>query len=604
MKQPAEAKSDAPARANEGKKRTAAAKVSSRRSLLRLSWPNPGNSRRAILGKFPIAAGEPGRQANAAHIVHVSFQDVEAEYRMLGLQQIPQSLDVPLPWNPTETEAESQELLKYFQEVASASLAIIGHEPIELGKLLVKIAVDGDSTSSQVVFRSIIAFAALHRHQVHTQAVQLKISALKTLGTASTSDAIGTAEAIQHIAAGMLLLSLEIHQASCTSGDWTWYLDGVKEVIRNANLDEDSDSPKLSMLLDWIYYHDVLSRFCLSHWKLEVVEAIPEPRRCLGSSVFRPPPTGLLQDAQIAVKRDSHVESPALVLTGLLAEVSATASSDLSDSASNSDKENFLKILEWRIRNLAVISSANESTGNGSVTELFRLAVLVYLNRAAEDALNSYKTTQKHVERAFSLITQMETCIRQFPLFIFGCEARSDDQRRAVLDLLSRTEKQQSSRSCNYVRIILQASWAQDDLADGEMEYRNPPDLLGFAQVSGFYGPGAWAAWFIVVIASWVHILFHNQHGNRKLDVNLWIYLLVLNWAAIDLFIQGRSIGLLYNANLTGEGDPWTQKAARVGAAMTVVFWGAFHGQTQLLVSAYGPYATTDITNGDFTLAN
>lgn len=62
--------------------------------------------------------------------------------------------------------------------------------------------------------------------------------------------------------------------------------------------------------------------------------------------------------------------------------------------------------------------------------------------------------------------------------------------------------------------------------------------------------------------------------ASQKLDVSLWVYLLALNWAAVDLIIHTRSIRLLYEANLAGEGDPWTRKAASIGATMTIVLWG------------------------------
>lgn len=121
-------------------------------------------------------------------------------------------------------------------------------------------------TLSTAVLQALLAFAALHRHDIYPQAVELKIAAIKTLRSAS-SDRMSAAEATRHVAAGMLLSSFEIHQASCTSGEWTWYLRGVKNVVRAAGLDalrpQDGD---LAVLLDWVYYHDVLARFSLRHW--------------------------------------------------------------------------------------------------------------------------------------------------------------------------------------------------------------------------------------------------------------------------------------------------------------------------------------------------
>ncbi|KAL2133151.1 hypothetical protein VTI74DRAFT_2812 [Chaetomium olivicolor] len=128
-----------------------------------------------------------------------------------------------------------------------------------------RIALAKNTASATALFRGILALSSLHRHGVHSQAIRLKISAIKALAAASGNpmDAI---EAMQHVAAGMLLCSFEIHQASCTSGDWTRYLCGAKHVIHAANLDELPHDADLAALLDWVYYQDVLARFSVRHW--------------------------------------------------------------------------------------------------------------------------------------------------------------------------------------------------------------------------------------------------------------------------------------------------------------------------------------------------
>lgn len=75
--------------------------------------------------------------------------------------------------------------------------------------MLIRIALAGETTSATAVHQSLLAFSALHRHDVHSQATELKISAIRALTVASKSE-IGTTEAIQHVAAGMLLCSYEV----------------------------------------------------------------------------------------------------------------------------------------------------------------------------------------------------------------------------------------------------------------------------------------------------------------------------------------------------------------------------------------------------------
>jgi hypothetical protein len=57
----------------------------------------------------------------------------------------------------------------------------------------------------------------------------------------------------------------------------------------------------------------------------------------------------------------------------------------------------------------------------------------------------------------------------------------------------------------------------------------DPPDLHGFSHVSGLYGPGAWSAWYLCIVGSWLG-LSRKISGSKKtgalgkLDLNLVTY--------------------------------------------------------------------------------
>jgi len=116
----------------------------------------------------------------------------------------------------------------------------------------------------------------------------------------------------------------------------------------------------------------------------------------------------------------------------------------------------------------------------------------------------------------------------------------------------------------------------------------SPPDLHGFALVSGLYGPGSWAGWFLCIIGSWTHLIVSHQNPHRrtrKLDANLWAYLAALNWAAADLIRHTATLRSLYDA--ASETEPWTKEVASVGAALTVVGWGSCHAHVQCCIAKY-----------------
>ena len=138
------------------------------------------------------------------------------------------------------------------------------------------------------------------------------------------------------------------------------------------------------------------------------------------------------------------------------------------------DYKGFLSVLDWRIRSTRVSCDhepEEKMTPTADtimlLTELYKLALLIYLERICGNVLSPVIKTNHHVEEAFAMLPRLGSCERQFPVFVVGCEARTDEQRAMVLDLISRTEVKSSSRSYQYVVNVLQAIWAQDDLAGG-----------------------------------------------------------------------------------------------------------------------------------------
>lgn len=103
--------------------------------------------------------------------------------------------------------------------------------------------------------------------------------------------------------------------------------------------------------------------------------------------------------------------------------------------------------------------------------ELCQLAALVYIERVAGSFLEDESRTNQSIERAFSIFVRLEACERMFPLLIFACEARNDDQRITILDLIARTQKNSPVRSLDLIKSMIQSIWVQDDLADQEIRY-------------------------------------------------------------------------------------------------------------------------------------
>lgn len=152
--------------------------------------------------------------------------------------------------------------------VASKSLATFGHDTTTLGNILVRTALQEETATATAVLQALLAFSSLHRYGLQSQALELKTAALGGLAKASPN--LGANATMQHTAAGMLLCSFEVHELSCTSGQWIIYFGGVKTVLNAFSIkilrQLGSD---VTVLLDWVYYYEVLTRFSLLHWNSE-----------------------------------------------------------------------------------------------------------------------------------------------------------------------------------------------------------------------------------------------------------------------------------------------------------------------------------------------
>ncbi|KAJ6124696.1 hypothetical protein N7471_012013 [Penicillium samsonianum] len=108
-----------------------------------------------------------------------------------------------------------------------------------------------------------------------------------------------------------------------------------------------------------------------------------------------------------------------------------------------------------------------------------------------------------------------------------------------------------------------------------------PPDVLGIGNVSGFYGPGSWAAWFLSIVASWWRLI---RASEERFDPNKWLFLLGTNWAAVGLFREVRVAQSIPRNSLTYDVDLGGLNGS-IGAAFNVTFWGLFHGSMQYLLA-------------------
>ncbi len=143
------------------------------------------------------------------------------------------------------------------------------------------------------------------------------------------------------------------------------------------------------------------------------------------------------------------------------------------DPRSQSDEyRDRLKILEEKIGDISIEPDpAGLSTDATLAVEVYQTATQVYLARASQSPLETPTNLDYLVDMAFDGPIQTCACPHFFPLFILACEARTDDRRTAILNLIDRNETTNGRlRSKEWLRNIIQSVWVHQDLhADSEL---------------------------------------------------------------------------------------------------------------------------------------
>ncbi|KAJ3544369.1 hypothetical protein NM208_g3087 [Fusarium decemcellulare] len=112
------------------------------------------------------------------------------------------------------------------------------------------------------------------------------------------------------------------------------------------------------------------------------------------------------------------------------------------------------------------IQSEEPIDRNTMISDLHRLASLIYVNRAVHGVSGTEFSHRRLVREGVLLLTKMTTCQNAWPLFIIACEAVDDEQRLAVLDVFeqSRQDRRRRSSHIHIIQHMAQAVWNQHDL--------------------------------------------------------------------------------------------------------------------------------------------
>lgn len=395
-----------------------------------------------------------------------------------------------------ECPENAQDSCAVVEMVVSNTLAMLDSDRTRIRRLLMQMALSDDTPPSKAVLQSILALASLHRSGQQEHAAQLKLSALHAL-MASPERHLSPKAGIQHIAAGILLCSFEVSidasvktcialmcplQMFRKDSSWIGHICGAKEVIAAVQGQRYVPGSDLSIILGWVYYYDVLARFSLRHWRINMLQQAAvdskwPPRLCAMQFVI----------ARASFAREiPDIASHSHQVIRLLSEVCNTILYPWGPQYHDDEYREYLDGLESRLTKSISLTGPDVGAAPegvieevSPVLELFRLATLVYLERASRNFSGQSTKLDQWTADAFTILTKLNVCQYPFPLFIFGCEARTDSHRMAIIDLIAKTEEHLHVRNVQEVRELIQSMWVQEDLeVNGEVGFIRKLNLV------------------------------------------------------------------------------------------------------------------------------
>lgn len=114
------------------------------------------------------------------------------------------------------------------------------------------------------------------------------------------------------------------------------------------------------------------------------------------------------------------------------------------------------------------VSSVQQSTAMGPSAAMdsfiWQMAMQIYLARASQLSDTPDVDLDGMVDDALSGPILGCACPHFFPLFIVGCEARTDSRREAILNLIDRAENSGIVRSKAWLKDVILSVWVHMDL--------------------------------------------------------------------------------------------------------------------------------------------
>ncbi|KAL7785832.1 fungal-specific transcription factor domain-containing protein [Trichoderma ceciliae] len=430
---------------------------------LKLSWPRKGDERRSASlrrGHFII----PMRSKDTIFINATSEDVRSSQESALARYDEATFGEAWLTRQPNFNMARLDPFLATHTWSPVARLVSSSQSCDELYGLLVRMSFQDESLPSLASRYAISALSYQHL-AMDKAAVMHQTSAIRALQAAIETAA--PAECMQLMAASMLLNIYETLNFDTSDLSWSIFFCGTKRIANLVTKTDDTYFGDEALIIDWIFYHDVMYKFSIRHWREKNKDQIQlaAQKKVLSKAVFSP-------ERQTIVP----ILGCSLELLDLLCQV-IDAVYEPGDPEYQSELhlktvrslEIRLKYLDQRQSTVAPLDDY-EATQETKVAELFRLAAIIYLLRMAKGEAENSKCVVQAIDEASVVLGQLEYCERPWPLFIIALEARTEDHRMNMLRVLEKSMERRPLGPMTLVNRMIPDAWTQQDLRGSSMD--------------------------------------------------------------------------------------------------------------------------------------
>ena len=147
--------------------------------------------------------------------------------------------------------------------------------------------------------------------------------------------------------------------------------------------------------------------------------------------------------------------------------------------------------LKWRLQYLrqslvphgAMFSKAGDESMAYDTAELYRVAAMIFLERACRRIPRSDPQIERLVGTGLKLLESLQGFAATWPLFIVACEAETDEHRKIALDSFEASAKVRKAGNISWVQGLAEAVWKQDDLSTYSSVPADTVQLLRYRSV-------------------------------------------------------------------------------------------------------------------------